>query len=62
MIYGLSTKSGRKGKLEKNQFVWSFWGYFENLPNRLGVSNFGKAERMYVDAQFSKPFGSSYFH
>ena len=62
MIYGLSSKSGCKGKLEKNQFVRVFWCYFEHLPNRRGMSNFGKAERMYVDAQFSKPFGSSYFH
>ena len=62
MIYGLSSKSGCRGKLEKNQFVQSFWCYFEHLPNRRGISNFGRAERMYVDAQFSKPFGSSYFH
>ena len=51
-----------KGKFEKNQFVWSFWCYFENLLNRRGISYFGRAESMYVDAQFSKAFCSSYFH
>ena len=35
-------------------------GLFEHLPNRHGIS--GRAERMYLDAQFSKPIGSSYFH
>ena len=57
-MYGLSSK---RGKLEKIQFEWSIWCYFEHLPNRPGISNFGRAEMMYVDAQFSKPFGSNYF-
>ena len=62
MTYGLSSKCGYKGKLEKNRYVWSFWCYFEHPPNRLGISNFGRAERVYLDTQFSKPSGSSYFH
>ena len=46
MIYGLSSKRGYRGNLEKNQFVRWFWCYFEHIPNRCGIFNFGRAERM----------------
>ena len=52
MICGLSSKSGCRGKWEKNQDVRSFRCYFGHLPNKREISNFGRAERMYLDANF----------